>query len=292
MLFHDIRSNKLLDFLPCGEIKNNMAKKKIKVQDLDITISESETGPVISITDMAKEKGDLGRLMLQNWLRSANTLDFLSEWEQKYNPDFNYFEFEVIRKRAGSNNFFISVKEWKERTNAIGIESTTGRYGGTFAKPAIAIHFANWISPKFYVVFIDRFFEYARHNAELLGKKWDMVRGLSSLNYHIHTEAVRESLPLMIQRTKKEAGHFASEADLLNEIVFGMTAKQWRTTNPELSGNIRDHATADQLHILANLEVLNAKLLELAFDKNQRYRQLKEAADKHRSILANKKWLK
>lgn len=263
-----------------------MAEKKINVQGLDITVAESENGPVISITDMSKERGELSRIMLANWLRSANTLDFLAEWESKHNPNFNYIEFDAIRKQAGANRFIISVKEWNERTNAIGISSKAGRYGGTFAQPAIAIHFANWLSPKFYVSFIDRFFEYAQQNAELLGKKWDMVRGLSALNYKIHTEAVRENMvPVMDWYTRQGNKFYAIEADLLNEVVFGMTARYWRQQNPEKSGNLRDHASTEQLHLLANLEALNAEYLADGLSRDERQAKLEKAAEKQLPII-------
>ena len=198
----------------------------------------------------------------------------------------------TLKFGAGSNRFRPSIGEWIEKTNAIGLETTPGRYGGTFAHKDLAFHFGMWLDPIFHLYVVKEFDRLKSEEAKRLNKPWNLRRELSKLNYAIHTEAVRESLPIMIQRTKKESGYFASEADLLNEIVFGMTAKQWRTANPKLKGNIRDHATADQLHILANLEVLNAKLLELAFNPEERRIQLREAAEKHASILADKKRLK
>lgn len=277
---------------PTLEKAFDMAKNKINVDGKKLRVIIQGNEDYICITDMVKGLEATPNDYVKNWLQTISTISFLEAWEQANNRNFKTVESHRLRNQFGEGRFIMSVKKWVDNTNAIGIISEAGRYGGTYAHSHIAIHFANWFDSRFYVYLIREFIDLKKNQFSKLGKKWDVNRYLSKVNYSIHTEAVRESLPLMIQRTKKEAGHFASEADLLNEIVFGMTAKQWRTANPKLKGNIRDHANTTQLHVLANLEVLNAKLLELAFNKDQRYQQLKEAAEKHFSIIQDKKPLK
>ncbi len=300
MEFHDIKRDKplfygsstiLVFFLPCDEIKGTMAKKKINVQGQEIRIAADKNGEYVCITDMTQKLEGKPEDYVRNWIRTATTVDFLAAWEKVHNKSFNLVGFHQIKINLSRGDFLMSIKRWVKDTSAIGIYAKAGRYGGTYAHSDIALQFATWLSPEFYVYLIKEFKALKAAEAKKLNKPWNVNRYLSKINYSIHTEAVRESLPLMIQRTKKESGYFASEADMLNEIVFGMTAKQWRTDKPKLSGNIRDHATHDQLHVLANLEVLNAKLLELAFNLEERRIQLRETAQKHRSIISDRKRL-
>ena len=258
---------------------NTMAK--ITVQNTDISVVKYNEEDYISLTDMAKSQ--LQEHIIFRWLSLKSTIEYLGEWEMLYNPDFNCTEFGTIKNAAGSNNFVLSVKTWIERTNAIGIRSKAGRYGGTYAHRDIAYHFGMWISPKFQLLLVK---EYQRLKAEehkQLG--WSAKRELSKINYRIHTDAIKQNL-IPQKVTPVQANIiYANEADVLNVAMFGMTAKQWREANPELTGNIRDYATINELICLSNMENLNAVFIEQGMPQSKRLVRLNQIAIHQMSIL-------
>lgn len=258
--------------------------KQIVVLGKDITISPDE---YISITDMLKAKD--GEFFISDWLRNRNTVEFLGVWESVNNPDFNYGEFATIKSQAGLNSYKISVKEWVEKTNAIGIQAKAGRYGGTYAHPDIAFEFGMWISPAFKVYLIKEFKRLKEEENNRLQLEWNLQRTLAKVNYHIHTDAIKENL-IPAELSKKQISFiYANEADVLNMALFGMTAKQWREANPNKKGNIRDHATIEQLVVLTNLESINAMLIHQEIIQPERLNQLNQMAiTQMKSLLKNK----
>lgn len=230
---------------------------KLEVQGVEIAIKSINNEDYISLTDMLKAKD--GDFFISDWLRNRNTLEFIGIWEELNNPNFNYGEFAIIRSQAGLNSYKISVKEWVEKTNAIGIKSTTGRYGGTFAHKDIAFEFGMWISPAFKLYIIKEYQRLKEIENNQYNLEWNVKRILSKSNYEIHTEAVKNHIIPKID-AKKDFAH-AEEADLLNLALFGCTAKQWREANPQraLQGeNVRDMASINELIVLSNIENLNA----------------------------------
>jgi hypothetical protein len=189
---------------------------------------------------------------ISDWLRNRNTVEFLGIWETVNNPNFNYGEFAIIKSQAGLNNYKISTKEWVEKTNAIGLKATAGRYGGTYAHLDIAFEFGMWISAEFKVYLIKEFKRLKEDENNRLKLNWDFQRTLSKVNYHIHTDAIKENLIPEKVSAKQSSIIYATEADVLNMALFGMTAKQWREANPSLKGNVRDYATIEQLVVLSN----------------------------------------
>ena len=265
-----------------------MTKKgKLIVQGIEIKFETYQDEDYISLTDMARSANPRTDVVLQNWLRNKNTVAFLGLWEILHNnPNFNPIEFEGISQKTGLNTFYLSVKEWIQRTKAIGIRSTPGRYGGTFAHKDIAFEFGSWLSPQFKLYLIKDYQRIKQGEAERNKLEWNVSRVLSKANYHIHTEAVRQYLiPPEIHNTRKEGLVFSSEADLLNKSLFGLTAKEWRIHNPDMKGNMRDNATTEQLIVLANLESLNAKLIEWDCDQSQRLEILNKTAIDQMNIL-------
>ena len=234
-----------------------MTKKRVKtlsVLDTKIRIVPVAAEDYISLTDMLKAKD--GDFFISDWLRNRNTVEFLGIWESVHNPDFNYGEFAIIKSQAGLNSYKISVKEWVAKTNAIGLMAKAGRYGGTYAHKDLAFEFGMWISPKFKIYLIKEFQRLKEVEQKQLG--WDIKRNLAKINYRIHTDAIKANL-IPPELTGKQVNLvYASEADVLNMALFGMTAKQWRNHNPEEKGNIRDFANAAQLVCLVNLENFNA----------------------------------
>ena len=208
---------------------------KISVKDTEVSVIKFRNDDYISLTDMLKAKE--GEFFFYNWLRNRNTVEFLGIWEKLHNPDFNSVEFDRIKTVAGLNNFRLSAKEWMERTHAVGIVSKTGRYGGTFAHKDIAFEFAMWISPEFKVYLIHEFQRLKSAEDSKLG--WNARRELAKINYHIHTSAVGRHLVPQKVSAEQIRYVYASEADMLNVALFGMTARQWRESNPDLDGNIR-----------------------------------------------------
>lgn len=253
-----------------------MATQKLKVDGTEITLRQFEQEDYFSLNDMAGKGGKASRI-IYNWLQTISTIEFLAEWERIYNPNFNYPRYQVIRNEAGTVRFSMSVKEWISETGAIGLQSKAGRYGGTFAHRDIAFEFGTRISPRFKILLIREFQrlkseEYSRQKLE-----WSYQRFLSKVNYKLHTNSIRDHLIPKLQATK--AGEwlvYADEADLLNKAVFGLTAKEWRETNPKLAkkGNIRDYAEIVQLNVLANLESLNSVMIEAGTSKDVRFNML------------------
>lgn len=267
-----------------------MEKVKIDVQGAEVRMRKMERGDFICLTDIAKTSDQPTDYTIRNWLRNRGTIEFLGVWEGIHNENFNPAGFDGIRIKTGLNNFSPSATDWVAQTNAIGIESSAGRYGGTFAHFDIAIHFCNWLSPEFYAYFIEQFRQLKESEAARLGEHWDLRRELAKGNYFIHTDAVRNHIvPVLDWNTKREGLYFASEADLLNVVVFGTTAKQWREANPDAKGNIRDAATAQELQVLSNMESANALLIDNGFNKEERFAILSKRAARELDILAEVK---
>lgn len=267
--------------------------KKIKVEDIEITIFEKPNEEdFFCITDMAKVRGQEVRteLIIQNWLRSKDTIEYLGLWESLNNPDFKHLEFEVFRNAAGSNRFTITPKQWIEKTNAIGIVSRQGRYGGTFAHKDIAFEFGTWLNPAFKLYLIKEYqLLKAQENNPLL-VDWTVKRILSEVNYEIHTEAVKDFIVPQIVDENQIKFAYTSEADLLNLALFHYTAKQWRDANPELAEkglNPRDVASISELVVLVNLESMNAALIEQGLSRKQRYEILSKMAKSQLTSLNN-----
>ena len=258
---------------------NTMAK--ITVQNTDISVVKYNEEDYISLTDMAKSQ--LQEHIIFRWLSLKSTIEYLGEWEMLYNPDFNCTEFGTIKNAAGSNNFVLSVKTWIERTNAIGIRSKAGRYGGTYAHRDIAYHFGMWISPKFQLLLVKEYQRLKAEEHQQLG--WSAKRELSKINYRIHTDAIKQNLIPMEVTPMQASIIYANEADVLNVAMFGMTAKQWREANPELKGNIRDYATINELICLSNMENLNAVFIEQNMTQRERLVKLNQIAIHQMSIL-------
>lgn len=248
----------------------------IEVQGTAIAIISQQDTDYISLTDMLKAKD--GEFFISDWLRNRNTVEFLGIWESIYNPAFNYGEFATIRSQAGLNSYKISVKEWVEKTGAIGLKASPGRYGGTFAHPDIAFEFGMWISPEFKIYLVKEFRRLKEDESRRLSLAWNLNRTLSKLNYRIHTDAIRERLIPATVTPAQAALVYANEADLLNVALFGRTAKQWRDANPDLDGNMRDHAAIEQLLVLTNLEAMNAELIHMGLPQGERLKRLNEIA--------------
>ncbi len=263
-----------------------MAKKtqKIDVLDQAVTVYRDREDDYISLTDIARHK-DSERTddIIRNWVRNRNTIEFLGIWEELNNPDFNSVEFDGFRKMAGLNSFTMTPKQWIERTGAIGIISKAGRYGGTFAHKDIAFEFASWVSVEFKLYLIKEFQRLKEEEQKQLG--WDIKRNLARINYRIHTDAVQSNLIPPELTPQQISFVYASEADVLNMALFGMTAKQWREAHPEDKGNIRDHANAAQLVCLANLENLNAHFIADGFERSERLVKLNATAIRQMELL-------
>ena len=265
--------------------------KVITVQNLPITISKEEIDDYICITDIAAAKSDDSRAadVVRNWLRNRRTLEFLSTWEEMYNPNFKVFESEHFKKQAGLLTFTPSVSEWVEQTNAIGVFVKKGRYGGTYAHKDIAFEFASAISPVFKLYLIKEFQRLKEEENNLKKLEWDAKRFLSKNNYLIQTNAIKNYIiPNCNYRDNLQWLPYAEEADLLNVALFGFTAKAWRESNPELakSSNVRDYATINELTVLSNLETHNAQMIREGKSKEERFQILKEIAEYQMQILS------
>lgn len=264
-----------------------MAKNKvIEIDGKEIAIISQQRDDYISLTDMAKSQ--MQEAIIIKWLSLKSTIEYIGEWEALYNPDFNYTEFGTIKNAAGSNNFVLSVKNWIEGTNAIGITAKAGRYGGTYAHKDIAFHFGMWISPKFQLLLVKEYQRLKEDENDRLKLDWNFQRTLAKVNYQIHTDAIKENL-IPKEITKQQAGFvYANEADLLNVALFGITAKEWRDKNSEKAGNIRDFATLEQLVVLSNMESINALLIQQNLPQSERVLQLnKVAIAQMKSLLAS-----
>ncbi|MFG6384948.1 MAG: KilA-N domain-containing protein [Muribaculaceae bacterium] len=256
---------------------------KITVQNTNITIINVDGEDYVSITDLARHKSDDPTAVIGNWMRNRNTIEFLGIWESLYNPDFKPLEFEGFRKEAGLNAFTLSPKKWIETTNAIGLISKSGRYGGTYAHKDIAFKFASWISVEFELYIVKEFQRLKAEEQRLIG--WSAKRELSKINYRIHTEAIKQNL-IPAEVTKDQSSViYANEADVLNVAMFGVTAKQWREANPDLKGNIRDYASVNELICLSNMESLNAVFIEQGLPQSERLIKLNQIAIHQMRVL-------
>jgi hypothetical protein len=264
---------------------------KINVLDKEIALYTFNEDDYICITDIAKfKKEDGSDDLIRNWLRNRNTIEFLGIWEQLNNPDFKPVEFDGFRKLAGLNSFTLTPKQWIESTNAKGIISKSGRYGGTYAHKDIAFEFASWISVEFKLYLIKEFQRLKDQERKQLG--WDIRRNLTKINYRIHTDAIKENL-IPAQLSKAQISSiYASEADVLNMALFGMTAVQWRDQNPDQKGNIRDYADVSQLVCLANLENLNALFINDGLPQETRLDRLNKIAIQQMRILTDSSRIK
>lgn len=269
-----------------------MAKsKKLEVKGTEITIFQENTSDFISLTDIARYRDpERSDYILQNWMRNRSTIEFIGLWELFNNPDFNSIEFDGIKNHSGSNSFALTPKRWIEATNAIGIFSRTGRYGGTFAHKDIAFEFATWLSTEFKFYLIKEFQRLKEDESSRLNAEWDFQRTLAKVNYHIHTDAIKENLIPETLSKAQVSFVYANEADVLNMALFGKTAKQWRDDNQDKKGNIRDFASIEQLVVLSNMESTNALLIHQGLAQSERLIQLNRMAIMQlRSLVAHSK---
>ncbi len=264
--------------------------KTIQIQGSDIAIISQKEEDFISLTDMAKSQ--MQEAIIIKWLSLKSTIEYLGEWEALYNPAFNYTEFGTIKNTSGSNNFVLSVKQWIERTGAIGLTAKAGRYGGTYGHKDIAFHFGMWISPKFQLLLVKEYQRLKEDENDRLKLTWNLQRTLAKVNYHIHTDAIKEKLIPATLSKEKINFVYADEADMLNMALFGMTAKQWRDLNPKADGNIRDMASIEQLVVLSNIESLNAVLIHQGLQQSERLRQLNSIAITQMKSLVGNRHLK
>ncbi len=267
-----------------------MAKnKKLEVKGTAITIFQENTSDFISLTDIARYRDpERSDYILQNWMRNRSTIEFIGLWELFNNPDFNSIEFDGIKNQSGSNSFSLTPKRWIEATNAIGIFSRTGRYGGTFAHKDIAFEFATWLSAEFKFYLIKEFQRLKEEESSRSNADWDFQRTLAKVNYHIHTDAIKENLIPVTLSKAQVSFVYANEADVLNMALFGKTAKQWRDDNPDKTGNIRDYASIEQLVVLSNMESTNALLIHQGLAQSERLIQLNRMAIMQlRSLVAH-----
>ncbi len=267
-----------------------MAKKKtIKVDGREISFFDDASADYISLTDIAKQSSDEPRFIIRNWLSTQNSINYLGAWESLYNENFNRAGFRTVRDEFFEKPFSLTPSRWVELTGATGITSKGGKDGGTYAHKDIALNFCYWISPVFQIYLIKEFQRLKDEEGQRLELDWNLKRQLAKVNYRIHTNVIKENLipSKIFNFPKKESFVYASEADLLNTALFGMTAKEWRIQNPELKGNIRDYATNEQLLVLANLESHNAHFIKEKLSQEERLQKLNEIAIYQMQILVN-----
>ena len=267
---------------------NKNRKSTIDVQGAAITVLSHKEEDLICLTDIARVKNaDRSDDLVRNWLRNRNTVEFLGVWERLNNPDFNSVEFDGIKMLAGLNSFALTPKQWIEKTNAIGIVSHAGRYGGTYAHKDIAFEFASWISVEFKLYLIKEFQRLKEDDGRRLSLAWNLNRTLSKLNYRIHTDAIKTHLIPAAVTPAQAAIIYANEADMLNVALFGQTAKQWRDANADMEGNMRDYATIEQLLVLANIEGMNAELIYMGLTQGERLIRLNAIAIRQMQVLTS-----
>ncbi len=265
---------------------NKPKKSIIEVQGTSITVLSRTDEDYLSITDIARFRNSQEPFaVINNWMRNRGTIEFLGLWEKLSNPHFKPLEFERFKNEAGSNYFVLSPQRWIEATQAIGITSKAGRYGGTYAHRDIAFEFASWISSEFKLYLIKEFQRLKEDESRRLSLAWNLNRTLSKLNYRIHTDAVKTHLIPAEITPAQAAMTYASEADLLNVALFGRTAKEWRDAHPKLDGNMRDHAGIEQLLVLANIEGMNAELIHMGLPQAERLMRLNQIAIRQMEIL-------
>ena len=267
-----------------------MAKRKVNVKGTEIVVFSKEKEDYISLTDIAKYKdSERTNYIIQNWMRSRSTIEFIGLWELLHNPDFKGIEFDAFKNEAGSNSFTLTPKRWITATNAIGIISKSGRYGGTYAHQDIAFEFASWISAEFKLYLLKEFQRLKQAEIDQKKLEWNVSRTLAKVNYLIHTDAIKENLiPKNISASKRKFV-YADEADLLNIALFGKTAKEWQEKYPDLRGNVRDYATLEQLVVLSNMESYNSELIKMQIPSDERLKKLnKIAIDQMKVLIANR----
>ena len=253
-------------------------KSTINANGVEIRVASSNEAYYISLTDIAKKRNpEFPADVVKNWLRSRSTIEFLGLWEKIYNPDFKLVEFDQFKNAAGENSFVLTPQKWISTTNAIGITSKSGRYGGTYAHSDIAFEFASWISPEFKLYIIKDYQRLKADESHAKSLDWNIKREITKSNYRIHTDAIKENL-IPNLTPQQIACKYASEADLINVALFGQTAKQWRNQHSESKGNIRDEATIEQLIVLANLESLNAEYIREGISPAERLSKLNKIA--------------
>lgn len=265
-------------------------RESIEASGMEIAVlSTGGDDDFLSLTDIAKKRdSENPRYIIQNWMRTRNTIEFLGVWETLYNENFNRVEFEAFKNSSGSNSFVMTPQKWINATKSIGIKSKSGRYGGTYAHKDIALEFASWISPEFKLYILKDYQRLKENENSRISTEWNIRRVLSSTNYKIHTDAIKDCLVDETLPKKYQGYQYASEADMLNVVVFGRTAKEWREANKDKIGNIRDFASVEQLIVLANLEGINAKLVRDGLSENERAIELrKTAASQLKSLLNN-----
>ena len=263
-------------------------KDTIHANGIDIGIyTQDFENEFISLTDIARYKSDEPAAVIQNWMRNRDVIEFLGLWDKLHNPNFNPLEFEGFREQAGANAFTMSPNKWIEATNAIGIVSKAGRYGGTYAHSDIAMSFATWISPEFQLYIMKDYRRLKTDENSRLSLNWNLNREISKLNYRIHTDAIKENMIPSELTPAQIAYTYANEADMLNVVLFGKTAKQWKNENPDSKGNMRDGATLNQLLVLANLESYNAVLINQGKDQKERMELLRQLAVQQLQTLKN-----
>ncbi|MEI6594148.1 MAG: KilA-N domain-containing protein [Bacteroidota bacterium] len=269
------------------KIKNEV----IRVQNIPVSVISKNGNDFICLTDMAKAKNGEARAadIIKNWIRTRGTLEFLGTWEEIYNSDFKVVEFDHFKMQAGLPSFVLSPGQWIEKTNAIGMYVNSGRYGGTYAHKDIAFEFGSAISPVFKLYLIREFQRLKEDENDRLKLGWNFQRTLAKINYQIHTDAIKENLiPKELNRDQINAV-YANEADMLNMALFGITAKQWRESNPKTDGNIRDSASIEQLVVLSNIESINSVLIHQGLKQSERLQQINQVAiSQMKSLLGSR----
>ena len=264
------------------------SKKFMDVQGTAVTVLTQASDDYISLTDIAKHKEpDRSDQVIQNWMRNRNTIEFLGVWERLNNAGFKPLEFEGFKTRAGLNSFVLTPRQWIDTTHASGLVSKSGRYGGTYAHRDIAFEFAAWISVEFKLYLIKEFQRLKEDESRRLSLAWNLNRTLSKLNYRIHTDAIAAHLIPAAVTPAQASITYASEADLLNVALLGLTAKQWRDTNPKLEGNMREYATIEQLLVLANIEGMNAEFIHMGLAQGDRLKRLNKIAIRQMQVLTS-----
>ena len=264
------------------------SKATLEVQGTVITVLNQASDEYISLTDIAKHKEpDRSDHVIQNWMRNRNTIEFLGIWERLHNINFKPLEFEGFKNRAGLNSFVLTPRQWIDATNASGLVSKSGRYGGTYAHKDIAFEFASWISVEFKLYLIKEFQRLKEDENRRLSLAWNLNRTLSKLNYRIHTDAIKTHLVPAAVTPAQAAIIYANEADMLNVALFGQTAKQWRDANADMEGNMRDYATIEQLLVLANIEGMNAELIHMELTQGERLIRLNAIAIRQMQVLTS-----
>lgn len=282
-------NKKQFNYTEFGTIKSMAKNKTINVHGREIALISDKSNDYISLTDMARYRdNERTNYIIQNWMRTRSAIEFCGLWEQMNNADFKSIEFDAFKNESGSNSFALTPQKWIDSTNAKGIISKSGRYGGTFAHRDIAFEFATWISAEFKFYFIKEFQRLKEDENDRLQLNWNLQRTLAKVNYRIHTDAIKEIIIPKLIGQKEINLVYASEADLLNMALFGKTAQQWRDKNPTVKGNIRDEATIEQLVVLSNMESINAVLLHNGLSQPERLVQLnKMAITQLKSLLQN-----